>query len=244
MELGNTLIFMRKYQEAESHYERSILLTPDEHHTYYLKARLYLVWKGSTIEARKALERASKYINLVDYWRIVDLEFELDVLDRKYEEALARLPLDSLSADDLTLSDTLWYARIHGYRGDKTLADRYYEQAIEKAESKLAQNPDHAYSHSALGIAHAGLGHGEIAVEEGKLGLKLQEAKKAGTKFYATKDLAEIYTMVGQYNNAIDQIEDLLSFPQNMSIPFLQLDPAWDPLRNHPRFQELLESAE
>ncbi len=46
--------------------------------------------------------------------------------------------------------------------------------------------------------------------------------------------------MVGEYDKAIDKIEYLLSIPGQMSIPLIQLDPRWAPLREHPRFQELL----
>jgi hypothetical protein len=49
-------------------------------------------------------------------------------------------------------------------------------------------------------------------------------------------DLARIYVMVGEYDAAIDQLEFLLSRPGELSIPLLRLDPAWDPLRDQPRF--------
>ena len=54
-------------------------------------------------------------------------------------------------------------------------------------------------------------------------------------------DLAKIYTMVGEYDAALDEIEYLLSIPSGNSVPWLRLDPIWDPLRDHPRFQALLE---
>lgn len=60
---------------------------------------------------------------------------------------------------------------------------------------------------------------------------------------YRVEDLARIYVMVGEFNVAIDQLEHLLSRPGELSIPFLRLDPTWNPLRNYPRFQKLLESA-
>jgi hypothetical protein len=41
---------------------------------------------------------------------------------------------------------------------------------------------------------------------------------------------------------AIDQLEFLLSVPGETSVPLLRLDPAWDPLRNHPRFKKLVET--
>jgi hypothetical protein len=50
--------------------------------------------------------------------------------------------------------------------------------------------------------------------------------------------------MVGEFDLAIDQIEFLLSIPGPLSIPLLRLDPAWAPLREHPRFKELLGTTE
>jgi serine/threonine-protein kinase len=52
-----------------------------------------------------------------------------------------------------------------------------------------------------------------------------------------------IYTVVGEYEEAINQLEYLMSIESGdiVSIPVLRLDPMWDPLRQHPRFQRLLE---
>ena len=47
--------------------------------------------------------------------------------------------------------------------------------------------------------------------------------------------------MVGEFELAVDQLEVLLSRPSALSVPWLRLDPTWDPLRDHPRFQALLE---
>jgi len=48
--------------------------------------------------------------------------------------------------------------------------------------------------------------------------------------------------MVGEYDLAIDQLEFLLSKPGVLSIPLLRLDPAWEPLREHPDFKKLVEA--
>jgi hypothetical protein len=42
----------------------------------------------------------------------------------------------------------------------------------------------------------------------------------------------------------LGQIEKLLSMPCRLSVGRLRLDPAWDPFRDHPRFQALLKKYE
>lgn len=58
------------------------------------------------------------------------------------------------------------------------------------------------------------------------------------------EDLAQIYTMVGEYGAAIDQLDSLLAVPSPTAVPMLRIEPTWDPLRSHPRFQALLAKYE
>ena len=41
--------------------------------------------------------------------------------------------------------------------------------------------------------------------------------------------------------NAVDRLDTLLSIPGGLSVALLRIDPRWDPLRDHPRFRDLLE---
>ncbi len=49
--------------------------------------------------------------------------------------------------------------------------------------------------------------------------------------------------MVGEYEEAVDQLEYLMSIVagESISVTMLRLDPTWDPLREHPRFKRLVE---
>ena len=96
--------------------------------------------------------------------------------------------------------------------------------------------------YSALGRAYAILGRDGDAVAAAEHAAEMRPISKdafGGT--IPAIELAEVYAHVGERGKAIDLLEELLSIPCRLSVPLLRLDPAWDPLRDHPRFQELLE---
>jgi hypothetical protein len=53
--------------------------------------------------------------------------------------------------------------------------------------------------------------------------------------------LARIEALVGEKEAAINHLEYLLSVPSGVSVPSLRVESTWDSLRDHPRFQLLLE---
>ena len=53
--------------------------------------------------------------------------------------------------------------------------------------------------------------------------------------------MAQVYTMVGEHDKAIDELEYLLSIESWCTPEYLRADPLFDPLKNNPRFHEVLE---
>jgi serine/threonine-protein kinase len=49
---------------------------------------------------------------------------------------------------------------------------------------------------------------------------------------------------VGEKERAIGQLEYLMSIPSWVTVAKLRIDPIWDPVRDHPRFQALLEQGD
>ena len=52
--------------------------------------------------------------------------------------------------------------------------------------------------------------------------------------------LAEIYSRVGDYPHALDQLDSLLAKPFIISPAWLRIDPTWAPLRGDPRYERLI----
>ena len=122
------------------------------------------------------------------------------------------------------------------------LNQSHYDIARDFLEDKIEETPDDSRLHSALGITYASLGLKEAAVREGELGVELLPVSKEAWKgAYRLEDLSQIYAMVGKHDAAINHLETLLNIPSDLSVILLQLDPKWDPLREHPRFISLLQ---
>jgi adenylate cyclase len=242
--LADTYYLMRDYREAERNYDRAISLSPDWSRPHAYKAKLYLTWESSTAKARAVLEEARKVVAVEDP-NFAITRVLIDVFDGKYQEALDRLSSvssEALETDFYFIPKAQLYARIFGLMGNRQLEQAYYDSARSLLETKVQERPEDERLHSSLGIAYAGLGRQKDAIREGKLAVELLPVSKdAWRGLLRVEDLACIYTMVGEYDFSIDQLELLLSTPGEMSIHLLRLDPIWDPLRENPRFQKLVE---
>jgi predicted Zn-dependent protease len=110
------------------------------------------------------------------------------------------------------------------------------------AEGLVRESPDDASRRAMLGQILAALGQREAAIAEGKRAVALlPESEDAFGGPMITLALAQIYTWVGEHAEAIRLLEHLLEVPSAVTVPLLNVDPGWDPLRKDPRFQALLD---
>jgi len=245
--IAHTLRFLRRYEEEQRCLDRLISLAPDIPRNYVKKAESCLYWQGDIEKARAILDDAR--INTSEtargFFRIHDLDVTLDIYSRNYREALNKLLSKPQDFDDMVwfIPNDLRLAEVYRYLGNEQLAQEYYKSAVTILEEKVAEDPNDCRFHSALGKAYAGLGGREQdAVDEGKLGVKYRPVEKdAHNGPLHLDDLARIYVMVGKYDEAIDMLQRLLKMPSELTVPWLRLDPVWDPLRDHSRFKKLLE---
>jgi len=230
---------MRKYADAERYMNRAISLAPDWTFAYTEKAGLYLRWQGDIERARQIIREGSAK---VDHTRIGDRDkIQLfTIIDGDFQKTLDRISLRSFESDSAAYYSSKAY--LYGLMNQPKLKNAYYDSARIILETRVHARSEDAQFHSKLGIAFAGLGRQREAIEQAELAVELLPVSKDAFRgAQMVEDLAHVYTMVGQYDWAIKRLNYLLSIPGWTSIPFLRIDPRWDPLRDNPRFQKLIE---
>jgi serine/threonine-protein kinase len=125
--------------------------------------------------------------------------------------------------------------------GEKEKARKSFEVAREVIERTIEMRPGDYRVHSSLGIVYAALGREEDALREGKRAVEMMPVSAdavGGPR--QVEHLAVIYMILGDFDAAVEKIDYLLSIPCFFSVPVIQIDPIWDPLRDHPGFQSVL----
>jgi tetratricopeptide (TPR) repeat protein len=241
LESSITFRLLREFEKAEREMRRAIALSPDIPDAFNWGAWNYILWDGTTERARQLLETAPGLDSpSIEYTFVI-----LDLYDRKPELALARLEeisIDTFSFDVLYEPKELLECICLSRMGERERADAACASAVELLEREIGARPQDYRLYSALGHAFALLGRKEEAVRAGEHAVELMPTSKdALVGPNRSIKLATIYTEVGETEKALDLIEELLSIPCDLSVGLLRLDPCWDPLRDHPRFQALLE---
>jgi TolB-like protein/Tfp pilus assembly protein PilF len=245
--IAQTHHLLREYAQAASHYQTAIRLTPaDFGRPHGFLAHLHMEWTGDTRQARSFLDEAARHASAREEPFVVTARVLADMIDGEYDNAIAYL--DSLQSQ--TFEEQFYFlpkaqlrAQLHDLLGQRDLAAAHYDSARIAIERELRARPlEDARLHSALGIALAGLGRAEEAIAAARLGVALLPMEREAWRgAYRVEDLARVYTMVGEPDLAIEQLERLLTRPNQLSATRLRLDPTWAPLRDHPRFRQLVD---
>ncbi len=171
------------------------------------------------------------------YWANRTLVLQMPGQD--YGDRLRRLSSMSFGSD--TASYHIARAMLLDRLDEPEAARAQFDSAQRIASRQLEESPSDPRTHAQLGLAFAALGRPEDAVREGRVAIRLaplDEKSNAGAAW--AENLAHIYVLVGEYDAAIDVLEQLLETGSPLTAAWLQADPTWEDLRNIPRFQELM----
>jgi TolB-like protein/Flp pilus assembly protein TadD len=238
--LADNYYATRSFEAADKIFDRAIEAAPSSFGPRAEKAKLAIDWKGDLSVMETALTQVPTGIDpdgLVTFARV-----QLLLLQRKFSDALAVLHQSPRDVSHFDKPKELFEGAIYTFLNDKEKALSAFERARHIAEKALRESPDDASRHVTLGLVLAGLGEKELAIAEGKRAVQLlPESQDAFDGPRMTVALAQIYAWTGESDQAIELLNRSLSTPMGITVPFLKLDPMWEPLRNDPRFQALID---
>ncbi len=238
-EIGVVHLMIGDPEKALESFDESISLAPDQQAAYLFKMVAH--WALGDIEgARQDFERMPQTPGAFLTYHQAGQEF----MERDFEQALVALdeaPTEILEAPDLWIPLDRLRGEAYLRLGDQEKSRQAYESALEIAQRQLAVNPEDARLHSALGQIYAGLGRKDEAIRAGEEAVKLYPPEKDALHGPThVEELARIYTQVGEYDKALEQLDRLFSIPTWYTPGWITIDPNYDALRDHPRYEEVL----
>jgi TolB-like protein/Flp pilus assembly protein TadD len=242
---GLTYHLTRRYADAIAAYNEALTLAPDLHIAAVNKGGAYLDWKGELDTLRAVLEQQPLDAALGQVGGARAQEARLLLMERKPDSLLALLgsARDSVFEDFAFFRPTsLFAAWAHELRGDDVAAHAAFDSVRVLLDSVIVALPDHWQVHAARGLALAGLGRRQEALQEARwLQSSVIYRENATEGRSIAEERARILAQAGEIEAALDEIEQLLAGPSFLSVHRLRIDPIWDPLRFHARFQAFLE---
>jgi len=238
---------LRDFEKANKTLDRALALDPTAAGPLEVKSKLAILGKGDFSVAEKAFE-AVKSVPMTDEQKlkVAMARAEVFLLERKYQEGSQQA--ESLPDGDLApFPGALWgkYYCIGFARKalqDESAAQAAFQRAKTEAEERVRRNPDSEDARIQLAKVLARLGEKDAALEEAQRATELlPESKDAFGGPEITVGLAEIHTILGDNDQAIQILDGLLSRPSAVTVEALKINPIWDRLRADPRFQALLQ---
>jgi serine/threonine-protein kinase len=222
--LAMVLLFDLKFVDSEAEYKRAIQLNPNYATAHQWYGNSFLTTLGRFDEAIREGER-SVQLDPLSLVINTDLGSTL-VLARRYDEAIAQL--HRTLALDPNFAYAHWNLGVPLYlKGDLTGAIAEFEKA--------ASLDDDPFVEGLLGRVYAETG------QRDKAEAILQKLKKRGQHQYVrTYAYVFVYIGLGDKAKAIECLEKAYDLSETPDMGWIKIDPLLDPLRDEPRFREIV----
>jgi eukaryotic-like serine/threonine-protein kinase len=241
---GMTYTVVHRYADAVRAFDRALSLAPDMNGAAVDRGWAYVRWQGQFGPLREVLTRLPAVGDLGDRGTVASERAALLLHERNADGMLQELQHangETFEGQNFFLPRALYAAWAHELRGDHALARAALKSALMRMDAAARDLPGDWRVHAARGLALAGLGRRDEAVDEARW-LQQSEVYRndAFQVTYVAEDRARILAQAGDADAGLDEIERLLTGPSWLSVHTLRLDPRWNPIRNHPRFKALL----
>jgi TolB-like protein/Tfp pilus assembly protein PilF len=234
-------LLARRYTEAEIFLDRAISLAPDLPDPYSNKASLYLGWTGDTAKAHNVMRGMIPTVS-PGAAALALVQSARTLVATGASDSLFDLLSPTSFAGPFPFNYFFVKAEFYRLRGQQVRSRAYSDSllaALLDVYEEQASDPNLSWY---VGYAYAGLGRRAEAIRHADLVVSLLSASENALRTaFIQPNVIWIYALAGEYDAAIDQMEYLLSVPSGISAQYLRVEAYPASLREHPRFQALLE---
>ena len=220
--MGSSLIYMRRYEEAETFLDQAISVAPGMRTPHFILATAYVLHDGSTERARRVLDEIPGPRD--ERWTMA--LWNLEVFDGNHRAALDLV--ESAGVERWKGAPTSLCACVNERAlGLDAAAEASCAEAVQLLQQDLEEQPRNPFLLAMLAEAATLVGDGAGAARQ------LELAREIG-----------LDDAVVAADLAVDQLQPVLQTPARISAAVLRGSAEWAPLREHPRFQQLLATTQ
>src|SRR5437660_2598330 len=241
--------FVGRYADSIAAMDRALAIVPDSVETQDLRGLFYFFWKADTRPPLQAIDailaqEPSAIAVAADTWFLCALA---DRDPATAERALVAVGDNACWSEGvIRLSRSFGEGLLARITKDEARARTAFEAARAQQEKIVQAQPDYGPALCVLGLIDAALGRKDLALEEGRRAIALTPVEKdVNNGSRVLQYFAITAAWAGDKELALQQLEAGLRAPtaaQMLSYGALKLFPVWDPLRDDPRFEKIVES--
>jgi TolB-like protein len=241
-----TYWMVRRFSDMANALDRILAVAPDDANTRVARSLVALESQADTEPAYELIQKVvSDDPSAVD--EIAEQWIHVALCRRDFPEmgrALASLSPEGIVPINVRMPRSFCEGLAARARGNALAAESAFASARTEMSKLVDEQPDYAEALSVLGMSQAALGSKQDALRHSRRAVELfPVTKDAVTGAEILRNLAVTYAWSGEKDLAIEQLEKVVQLPGPISYGQLRLHPWWDPLRDDPRFEKLVEES-
>jgi TolB-like protein/cytochrome c-type biogenesis protein CcmH/NrfG len=244
-ELAGTYGVLLRYPDAIKTLDHALAWKPLDFGLNFLRADMDFLWKGDLRRWRDVVE-SEETIKTADPNDVITARVDLALKERDYHRADQLLEKGGGSEfdDNGFFTPQEWkQAIVARALGQQSKSATKFQIARERVAAAVHEHPENAKALIVLGQIDAAMGRKNEALDEARRAIELLPASKDAINGYQllTRQTM-IHVQVGEFDRALDALENGTRNPYAAEYGSLKLDQVWDPLRGNPRFEKILAS--
>jgi TolB-like protein/Tfp pilus assembly protein PilF len=239
-DLGRDYLLVRQFSEAIRIANEAMAAIPAHADAFRVLKANALLQMGDLENARRTIDSFSPDVRITADKFLA--HFSLLLYEHHYTEAERYIGRRADLADpELFVPHSFFAGIVARAQNDNERYTAAFQECRKDLEKRIRERPDVAVWISTLGLVDAALGRKDEALAELRHAIEISENIE---RYDFSLDVPNAYCWLGERDRALTELERLLDEDAiGVNQGDLKFNPAWDPLRDDPRFEKILAAA-